>query len=160
MVAGGAAAGNVTLHPSGFGQQSYAAWKAQQGQPDFTGSDDQSLYFQKMTATATVAAGVAVFKGFEGMDTSALGYLGFSYRRGTHCRAGAPRSIVYDEGDDVGASPGCPGFISCVYLDNIRVGSHLWTSASDNGNGQTITMSTDPVDELLGEPLDVALAQT
>jgi hypothetical protein len=69
-------------------------------------------------------------------------------------------SIVYDEGDDQGASLGCPGLISCVYLDNIQVGPHVWTSASDNSNGETIMMSTDPVDELLGEPLDVALVQS
>ena len=57
-------------------------------------------------------------------------------------------AIVFDEGTDT-ANPlpaGCtqealtPG--GFVYLDNITVtttdGSHTWTSASDNANGQTI----------------------
>jgi hypothetical protein len=46
-----------------------------------------------------------------------------------------------------------------VYLDNIQVGTHTWTSASDNGNGQTITQDPtgeDFVSALLGEPLSVA----
>src|SRR5688500_13748910 len=49
------------LHPSGFGEHSYASWKGGEGLPDSTGSKDQALYFQKDTATATFAAGVAVF---------------------------------------------------------------------------------------------------
>jgi hypothetical protein len=86
-----AAAGGVTLHPSGFGEHSYAAWKAQEGLPDNTGNKDQFLYFQKETTTATVAAGVAVFKGVAGMNTSELDPLAFSYEIGGHCGAGAPR---------------------------------------------------------------------
>jgi hypothetical protein len=91
VMAGGAVAGTLTLHPAGFGPQSYAAWKAMQGQPDFTGSADQSLYFQKMVPTMTFAAGVAVFKGVAGHPVSDLTGLGFDYRMDGHCGAGAPR---------------------------------------------------------------------
>ena len=37
---GSALAGTLTLHPAGFGQHSYASWKAQQGEPDFTSTGD------------------------------------------------------------------------------------------------------------------------
>ncbi len=203
-----AAAGTYTLHPSGFGEHSYSAWKAGEGLPDSGSGANQALYFQKMVPTATFAAGVAVIKGFEGQDTSAVLPLGFWYGTDGHCGAGAPRfnvriqppmttdpasrqtvfvgcaemvdggtatapngrtfqqksflgtlppgtiaslAIVFDEGSDVGQ-----GF---VYLDNILVGGHMWTSASDNGNGQTITQDPtgeDFVSALFGEPLSVA----
>jgi hypothetical protein len=87
-------AGAVTLHPSGFGEKSYAAWKAQQGLPDRTGNDQQSLYFQKNTLTSTFAAGVAVFKGFTNVPLSQLDGLSFWVRRDGHCGAGAPRFNV------------------------------------------------------------------
>jgi hypothetical protein len=72
-------------------------------------------------------------------------------------------AIVFDEGVDnpIPQPPGCPigpstpGF---VYLDNITVElngvPHVWTDASDNGNGQTIVMSTDPLETLLDAPLE------
>ena len=73
ILAGGASAGSsYNLHPSGFGTHSYAAWKAQQGTPDDTGNGNQALYFQKMTSTATVAAGVAVITGLEGLPADQL----------------------------------------------------------------------------------------
>src|SRR5205823_2414699 len=61
-------AGPFILHPSGFGEHSYSSWKGSEGLPDNTGNKDQALYFQKMTDTTTFAAGVAIFKGFEGMS--------------------------------------------------------------------------------------------
>ena len=215
-----ASAGQLTLHPSGFGERSYAAWKAQSGLQDSTGNKFQSLYFQKMTATTTFAAGVALFKGFEGTPVSALEGLSFYVGSQGHCGAGAPRfnltvrptgggptqtffigcqamtptgqtgtaptgeifvqraikapftaaccgpiptsgfeiaslAIVFDEGNDVGQ-----GF---VRLDNIEVdtvpgpGTHVWTSASDNGNGGTTTANTTltagELEEALGAPL-------
>jgi hypothetical protein len=207
--AAAAAAGTFTLHPSGFGEHSYSAWNGQQGLPDSTGNQNQALYFQKMTSTTTVAAGVAVIKGFEGLPVSSLSHLEFWYGMDGHCGAGAPRfdvfvqppgggpqytlfigcqgmipgttatapsgrvfqersydgpfplvgtitgiSIVFDEGNDVGN-----GF---VYLDNITVtadtASHTWTSASDNGNGQTITQDPTGPDflaALMGVPLSM-----
>jgi hypothetical protein len=200
--------GGYTLHPSGFGEHSYSAWKGQEGLPDSTGGKDQALYFQKMTSTANFVSGVAVFKGFEGLPVSEVWPLQFRYRTDGHCGAGAPRfnlrvqvgatrqtlffgcnsgmvpteppvmddqgrtwdqrttvgpapmgnvvslSIVYDEGTEFP-----PGY---VYLDNIGVGTHLWTSASDNGNGETITADptgTDFVSSLLGESVLTALSR-
>lgn len=89
-----ALAGAFTLHPSGFGEHSYSAWKANQGLPDSTGNKDQAPYFQKMTLTPTFAAGVAVIKGFEGQATSVLAPLSFYWREDGHCGAGAPRFNV------------------------------------------------------------------
>src|SRR5205085_11293205 len=86
-----ASAGQFTLHPSGFGEHSYASWKAQQGLPDSNGNKFQALYMQKMTTTATVAAGVVLIKGFEGMSVSDLQGLSWDHRVDGHCGAGAPR---------------------------------------------------------------------
>src|SRR5947208_291779 len=83
--------GAMVLHPSGFGEHSYAAWKAKQGLQDSEGDGDHALYFQKMTTTATFAAGVAVITGFKGMPASTLTSLEWSHRDGGHCGAGAPR---------------------------------------------------------------------
>jgi hypothetical protein len=57
-------------------------------------------------------------------------------------------AIVFDQGTE---------FAGFVYLDNIQVGEHVWTSASDNGNGQTITQSSTALALLLGEPISLAL---
>jgi hypothetical protein len=81
----------LTLHPDGFGPNSYAAWKAQQGEADATGGASQALYFQKMTATTTNAAGVAEVEGVEGMSPSDVGQLAFDWRTDGHCGGGAPR---------------------------------------------------------------------
>ena len=92
VLAGGAAAGSsYTLHPAGFGTMSYSAWKAHQGTPDSQGSADQALYFQKMTPTSTVAAGVAVINGLEGLRADELTGLSWWHREDGHCGAGAPR---------------------------------------------------------------------
>jgi hypothetical protein len=211
-------AGQYTLHPSGFGEHSYSSWKGGEGLPDSRGSKNQSLYFQKNTSTPTFAAGVAVFKGFEGMPTSAVLPLEFWWGMDGHCGAGAPRfnvryapagggpnqtvfvgcaamvpggvatapngrvfqqktfagplppgeivslAIVFDEGREFGRCDGAPGVLSgesCVYLDNIRVAQHVWTSASDNSNNQTITsapLGEAFVAQLLGESLAAALS--
>ena len=213
-----ALAGDFVLHPNGFGPHSYSSWKADEGLPDSHGGKDQALYFQKNTTTATVAAGVAVFKGVEGMDVSALFPLSFYVRVDGHCGAGAPRfnlrvenpatqvrqtvfigcqamtpggvaghegrtfqqrsilgppvpgtfrvvslSIVFDEGVEFGKCRGIPGLVggqSCTFLDDITVAGHTWTSASDNGNGETVVQSFDALDTLLGESIAVALAPT
>src|SRR5436309_1698563 len=90
-------AGTLTLHPSGFGPMSYSAWKAQQGEPDRTGSSNQALYFQKFTSTATNAAGVAVIKGLENLPAGELTGLSWEHRDDGHCGAGAPRWDVFVE---------------------------------------------------------------
>ena len=86
-----ASAGQTTFHPSGFGPKSYGAWKAQQGLQDSRGKDFQAFYLQKMVPTTTVAAGVALFKGFEGLPAEALEGLEWKHRTDGHCGAGAPR---------------------------------------------------------------------
>ncbi len=88
--AGGGQSG-MTLHPSGFGPHSYAAWKAHQGEPDGHGNADFALYFQKLTETAVFAAGVAVVDGLEGQPVTTLDTLSWEHRAGGHCGAGAPR---------------------------------------------------------------------
>jgi hypothetical protein len=221
-----ALAGPLTLHPSGFGDHSYSSWKAHEGLPDTRGGDAQALYFQKMTATTTFAAGVAVIRGLEGTPASELTGLGWDHRVDGHCGAGAPRwnvnlrntttgqnftvflgcyaaahaptagaptswcrdthsasaiqaaitaigqnpanltlrnlVIVFDEGTDnpIPQPPGCPVGASApgfVFLDNITVEldgePHVWTSANDNGNGQTIVASSEPLTELLDDSL-------
>jgi hypothetical protein len=205
------AASGPKLHPSGFGEHSYASWKGGEGLPDSTGSKDQALYLQKDTLTANEVAGVAVFDGFQGMHTSEIVPLEFWYRTDSHCGAGAPRfnirvdtgvgpqqtifvgcagmvpgatvthdghtyqqrtfagpilpagtvtglAIMYDEGDDLGLAFPCPNDTltdpnSCVYLDNIRVGEHLWTSASDNG-GDNTTVDAVTLEAMWGDSLD------
>jgi len=84
-------AGELILHPNGFGEHSYAAWKAQEGLGDSNGNKNQALYMQKMTATTTFAAGVAVIQGIEGTPTGAVSGLSFYVRNDSHCGAGAPR---------------------------------------------------------------------
>jgi len=69
-------------------------------------------------------------------------------------------ALVFDEGFDQGRCDGVAGVVSgesCVYLDNIRAAGHTWTSASDNGNGETIIQSSTPLAVLLGEPIELAL---
>jgi len=87
------------LHAGGFGEGSLAAWKSQQGLPDTKGNGNFALYFQKMTTTATNAAGFAVITGLEGQAVSALTYLAWDdHRTGGHCGAGAPRWDVFVTG--------------------------------------------------------------
>jgi hypothetical protein len=200
------AARTITLHPSGFGEHSYAAWKADQGLPDSTGSKDQALYLQKQTATDAFAAGIAVFEGVRGMSTQALLPLGFEVHTDGWCGAGAPRfnvryqatpggptqtafvgcqsmapsgggthegrtfqnrtfagplptgtvvslSIVFDEGTTFMGMPLGPGR---TWLDNIQVGTSIWTSASDNGGGNTPVTAAE-AESILGEPFRIAL---
>ncbi|MDQ3998392.1 MAG: hypothetical protein M3303_15395 [Gemmatimonadota bacterium] len=81
----------LTLHPSGFGEKSYAAWKAKEGQQDSEGNGDHALYFQKMVPTPTFAAGIAVIEGVEGLAVSEITGLSWEHRADGHCGAGAPR---------------------------------------------------------------------
>lgn len=94
----------LELHPSGFGEKSYAAWKAQEGQPDSRGGANMALYFQKFTATSTNAAGIAQITGFEGQSLSAVTGLSWEHRIDGWCGAGAPRwtFIVSDQSGDRG----------------------------------------------------------
>jgi hypothetical protein len=84
-------AGSLTLHPSGFGEHSRANWQAKQGKLDVnepsgaTPTSNQALYFQKMTTTATFAAGVAIVRGLAGMPASELTGLSWEHRTDGHC---------------------------------------------------------------------------
>ena len=81
----------MNLHPRGFGENSLAAWRAQEGLPDTRGKADHALYLQKMTETATFAAGVAVVDGLEGQPATTLTALSWEHRNDGHCGGGAPR---------------------------------------------------------------------
>jgi hypothetical protein len=54
-------------------------------------------------------------------------------------------AIVFDEGTDAGQ-----GF---VFLDNINVSGHIWTSPADNGNHWDPSTDTQTIEELTGLPL-------
>src|SRR4051812_25753283 len=88
---GSAWAGQLTLHPNGFGSKTYSSWKAKQGEADSTGNARQALYFQKFVPTTTFTAAVAVVKGLEGRPASDLTGLEWQHRDDGHCGAGAPR---------------------------------------------------------------------
>lgn len=143
-------AGAVTLHPSGFGQHSYAAWKAGEGLPDSTGNANQALYFQKMVPTATNAAGVAIFHGVAGVPVNELSGLQWKHRDDGHCGAGAPRWDVISEdssGNRYVIFLGCaaaahsPGGTS---TDKEGV-THLWiTDTQPSPAGQSCQLETFP----------------
>jgi hypothetical protein len=94
----------LALHPNGFGPDSYAAWKAHEGEQDSRGNADQALYFQKFTATETNAAGEARITGLEGQPLSAITGLSWEHRVDGWCGAGAPRwdIIVADQNGNRG----------------------------------------------------------
>lgn len=85
----------LTLHPDGFGRDSYAAWRSHEGLQDSNGNAYQALYFQKMTATEAFAAGVARINGLEGQAVSTLTGLEWQHRDDGWCGAGAPRWNLY-----------------------------------------------------------------
>ncbi|HET9743360.1 MAG TPA: hypothetical protein VFQ00_11475 [Terriglobales bacterium] len=117
---------HLTLHPSGFGTHSYAAWKAQQGEPDTTGNANQALYFQKMTVTGSFAAGVAVIKGVAGAAASELAGLAWDHREDGHCGAGAPRwNLALQDGS---------GHQYTVFL-GCYAAQHMETNVITNGFG-------------------------
>ena len=117
--------GTFTLHPSGFGEHSYSAWKGQQGLEGSTGNKNQALYFQKDTPTPTFAAGVAVFKGFEGMSTSAVLPLEFWYVPPFH--------------DEKTWTPGAVTSTTEPTFEKAAISSSLngrtWTRLTDGKNG-------------------------
>jgi hypothetical protein len=91
----------LKLHPSGFGQASFAAWKAKEGKSDDRGNGDHALYFQKMVPTATVAAGVAEIRGFDNVQFSQITGLSWEHRLDGHCGAGAPRwTVAASQGEE------------------------------------------------------------
>jgi hypothetical protein len=87
----------VTLHPMGFGQHSYASWKAQEGQPDSSGDGNHALYFQKFTETFIQVAGIVEFQGLAGKPIEAIAGLEWEHRMDGWCGAGAPRWTTISE---------------------------------------------------------------
>ena len=137
----------LNLHPDGFGQASYAAWKAHEGLPDSKGNADHGLYFQKMTTTETFAAGEARITGLEGQPLSAITNLSWEHRTDGWCGAGAPRwdIIVADESGDRGViflgcaaavhTPGsAPGWIKDSYPAGTPIASLPATGFTDDFN--------------------------
>jgi len=166
-----AIAGAVTLHPAGFGQDSRANWKAQQGLPDFSsnGNANQALYFQKMTSTATFAAGVAVIRGLEGQSASVLTGLQWYHRVDGHCGAGAPRwnvNLKDDTGHNYTVFLGCyaaahtpdgssNGYAWCV--DTWGAGAIAAEISSQTGNASNLTIRSLAI--IFDEGTDNPIAQ-
>ena len=141
----------LRLHPSGFGQHSYAAWKAHEGLPDAKGGADHGLYFQKMTTTSTFAAGVARITGLEGQPVSAITGLSWEHRTDGWCGAGAPRwdIIVSDESGDRGVI-----FLGCAAATHTPGSNANWIRDSYGAAGIAaapvfgFTPEFDPTDAL------------
>jgi hypothetical protein len=144
VLAGGAAAGSsYTLHPAGFGTMSYSSWKAQQGTPDDQGKANQALYFQKMTATATNAAGVAVINGLEGLPADELTGLSWWHREDGHCGAGAPR---WNIGVQDSTGHRYTVFLGCAAAQHSETGTatneHHWCRDTQPSPGDAILAQT------------------
>jgi len=141
----------LKLHPNGFGQQSFAAWKAHEGLPDSKGGADHGLYFQKMTTTSTFAAGVARITGLEGQPVSAITGLSWEHRTDGWCGAGAPRwdIIVSDESGDRGVI-----FLGCAAATHTPGSNANWIRDSYGAAGIAaapvfgFTPEFDPTDAL------------
>ena len=142
---------DLKLHPNGFGEHSYAAWKAHEGLPDSKGNADHGLYFQKMTTTPTFAAGVARVTGLEGRPLSALVGLSWEHRTDGWCGAGAPRwdVIVADESGDRGVI-----FLGCAAAAHTPGSAPGWLRDSYGAAGIAaapvfgFTPEFDPTDAL------------
>jgi hypothetical protein len=144
-----ARAGVLTLHPSGFGTHSYAAWKAQQGLADSNGGAFQALYFQKETTTTTVAAGVAVIKGIAGLPAEKLAGLSWNHRDDGHCGAGAPRwnvNLQDGSGHSFTAQLGCNAALHTQRTDTDPAG-HTWCHDEQPSVGSALSAAAG------GEPL-------
>ncbi len=115
----------VNLRAGGFGEGSLGAWKSQEGLPDSKGGGNFALYLQKMTATATVAAGFAVITGVEGQPFSELS-LSWLDRKDGWCGAGAPRWNVGVTGGTIGAD--YTVFLGCSHADQTGPAPDGWTS--------------------------------
>jgi len=121
----------LNLRAGGFGEGSLGAWKSQQGLLDTKGNGNFALYFQKLTTTATNAAGFAVITGLEGQKVSELTYLAWDHRTGGHCGAGAPRWDVFVTGL---STTQYTLFLGCAAAIHTPVsGAPEWTTDSYSG---------------------------
>lgn len=127
-------AGTFTMHPAGFGQHSYASWKAQEGIDDSSprGLPQQAVYFQKFTDTTQNAAGVVVFKGFAGLEVNQIEGLEWKHRDDGWCGAGAPRWNIVSEDASGKKFITFLGCAESVHQTNAaasmnKSGPHTWT---------------------------------
>jgi len=97
VAAAAATEDGLTLYPAAGGQHTYAAWKAQEGQPDSTGSADQALYLQNLTGAADTAAAAHV-NGFEGTEVRFLVSIGYEHRKDSTCTKTDPRWTLFIRG--------------------------------------------------------------
>ena len=89
----------LTLYPVGGGQETYAAWTAQQGRPDSSGSADQALYLQNLTGAGDTAAAARV-RGFEGHPVTFLISIAYEHHRRSTCTKTDPRWTLFIRGKD------------------------------------------------------------
>jgi hypothetical protein len=140
----GASSPHLTLHPSGFGDHAYAAWKAGQGEKDDRGAADEALYFQKATSTATYSAAVAVVQGIAGTPADELQGLEWQHRDDGHCGAGAPRWNVTVQNNGVQRTV----FLGCAAAAHSPGDETGWTR--DTYDGPALTGQFLPGDVITG----------
>ena len=87
----------LTLYPAGGGQDTYAAWKAQEGRPDSQGTANQALYLQNLTAAPNTAAAAHV-TGLENTPVTALVSLSYEHRVPGTCTKTDPRWTLFIRG--------------------------------------------------------------
>ena len=96
MLPAGAAAGDLTLHPVGHGEESYAHWDAKDGQVDSNGNAEQALYMQNTGRVFTAAA--AHVLGIEGLRANLLVGLAYEHRVDSVCNRFSPRWAIFVQG--------------------------------------------------------------
>ena len=87
----------LTLYPVGGGQDTYAAWKAQEGRPDSQGTANQALYLQNLTPAPNTAAAAHV-RGLEGTKVTVLVSLSYEHRVHGTCTKTDPRWTLFIRG--------------------------------------------------------------
>jgi hypothetical protein len=92
-----ALAGNIVLYPHSFGAHTVASWRAQEGQPDTVGGDNQALWLEKDEGDASVYAAATV-GGLEGEKAQFLTGLEWERRLDGDCNKLAPRWTLAVQG--------------------------------------------------------------
>jgi hypothetical protein len=87
----------LTLYPAVGGQETYAAWKAQEGRPDSQGGANQALFLQNHTGASDTAAAAHV-QGFEGTPVRFLVSIGYEHRVGSTCTKTDARWVLFISG--------------------------------------------------------------
>jgi len=87
----------LTLYPVGGGQDTYAAWKAQEGRPDSQGTANQALYLQRLTNVPDTPAAAHV-RGLENTPVTALVSLSYEHRVPGLCTKTDPRWSLFIRG--------------------------------------------------------------